>query len=228
MTSPRDLFEDGYFEWEMPGWDGPTHDRPLGFVNPPANLRSPAVAWRRLCDHWRRPVELLEGITVFASAYRDRPRGRLDADWADVGFYLDPAWAAHLMLCSPGFQPSFVSKPRTNVALYPWPDFGEPLNEKRFVRAVRWLLSQARNGRRIEIGCLGGHGRTGTTIACMLVLQGMETHRAIERVRRRYCDEAIETRDQELLVLSLDPRRPKPQPARARGRTTSPAKRHRR
>jgi protein-tyrosine phosphatase len=65
------------------------------------------------------------------------------------------------------------------------------------------LLGQASEGRRVEIGCAGGHGRTGTTLAGLLVLQGLSARSAIRRIRRAYCEEAIESREQEAFVRSL-------------------------
>ena len=67
----------------------------------------------------------------------------------------------------------------------------------------RWLLGQAAEGRRVEIGCAGGHGRTGTTLAGLLVLQGQSARSAIRRIRRTYCAEAIESREQEAFVRGL-------------------------
>jgi hypothetical protein len=40
-----------------------------------------------------------------------------------------------------------------------------------------------------------GHGRTGKTLAGLLVLQGLTPRGALRRVRRTYCDEAVESRE---------------------------------
>ena len=45
------------------------------------------------------------------------------------------------------------------------PILGTPREPRRFKRALRWLLEEASKGHRIEIGCAGGHGRTGSTLA---------------------------------------------------------------
>jgi len=185
--------------WGIPNSDGPTHSRPLSDWLP----RSKSLV--SACHHWREPVGLLEEVVVFASAWFDRPMtGRgVDMSWPDVGFYLDGSWSAGVLVRSPGFRPPFVQRPRSQIVVYPWPDLGAPRDPRRFARALRWLLAQATEGRRVEIGCAGGHGRTGTTLASLLVLQGLSARSAIRRVRRAYCEEAIESREQEAFVRSL-------------------------
>jgi protein-tyrosine phosphatase len=108
-----------------------------------------------------------------------------------------------MLVCSPGVRPPFAQRPKGQIVVYPWPDLGAPRDPRRFHRALRWLLGQASEGRRVEIGCAGGHGRTGTTLAGLLVLQGLSPRSAIRRVRRAYCEEAIESREQEALVRDI-------------------------
>ena len=62
------------------------------------------------------------------------------------------------------------------------------------------LLARARAGDAVEIGCLGGHGRTGTALACLAVLTGTAPDEAVAWVRRRYCDHAVETDAQRAFV----------------------------
>ena len=52
----------------------------------------------------------------------------------------------------------------------------------------------------VEIGCLGGLGRTGTVLACMAVLAGVDPLDAVPWVRENYRSGAIETPDQESWV----------------------------
>ncbi|GBD19820.1 hypothetical protein HRbin28_00254 [bacterium HR28] len=51
--------------------------------------------------------------------------------------------------------------------------------------------------------CCGGHGRTGTALAAMLIARGMDPEEAIEYVRRMHCRLAIETPGQEAYLRSL-------------------------
>ncbi len=104
---------------------------------------------------------LVDEVVVFASAWFDRPmtaRG-VDMSWPDVGFYLDGSWSAAVLVCSPGFRPPFAQRSKGQFVVYPWPDLGAPRDPRWFARALRWLLGQATEGRRVEIGCAGGHGR---------------------------------------------------------------------
>ena len=48
------------------------------------------------------------------------------------------------------------------------------------------LLDRARHGQRVELGCLGGHGRTGTALAWLAVLAGELPDRAVSWVRKNF------------------------------------------
>jgi protein-tyrosine phosphatase len=65
------------------------------------------------------------------------------------------------------------------------------------------MLARARAGERVEIGCLGGHGRTGTAVACLAILSGHPPGEAVAWVRANYCVEAVETTEQEAFVVGL-------------------------
>jgi hypothetical protein len=185
-------------DWGVPDFEGPVHSRSLPRWLPRQHHFFPT------CRHWREPFDLRHGLTVFASAWFDRPsRHRVDMDWPDVGFYLDGSWAQAALVSSPGFRPPFARSTRTRVVVYPWPDLGLPRDQRRFTRALRWLLEQASGGGRVEIGCAGGHGRTGTTLAGLLVVQGMSAREALRKVRRSFCDEAIESDEQVKMIRRL-------------------------
>jgi protein-tyrosine phosphatase len=106
-----------------------------------------------------------------------------------------------VLVCTPGFRPPFAQRQKGQIVAIR--GLGAPRDPRRFLRALRWLLGQVSDGRRVEIGCAGGRGRTGTTVAGLLVLQGLSPRSAIRRVRRAYCEEAIESREQEAFVRDL-------------------------
>lgn len=62
-----------------------------------------------------------------------------------------------------------------------------------------FLTANEREGVPVVVHCAAGHGRTGTMLACALVLKGAEADEAIRQLRelRPY---SIETREQEDLV----------------------------
>jgi hypothetical protein len=126
----------------------------------------------------RTPVVLPDGTTVVAVSFEDAdPYGREQAP--DFGVYLDGRW-----------DPPW---PHGSIA---WPDFGVPDERGAATASLQDALDRARSGERVEIGCLGGHGRTGTALACLAVLAGHPADDAVAWVRRTYCDRAVETDEQ--------------------------------
>ena len=81
-----------------------------------------------------------------------------------------------------------------------WPDFGVPDSSATVISTLTTLLQRAQDGESVEIGCLGGHGRTGTALACMAVLTGCPPDESVNWVRSHYCPQAIETPAQEMFV----------------------------
>jgi hypothetical protein len=77
-----------------------------------------------------------------------------------------------------------------------WPDFRTPRDGPRAAASIRHAYLLARSGRRVEVVCGGGNGRTGTVIACMSVLAGHPADDAVSWTRRHYRPRAVETRGQ--------------------------------
>lgn len=100
----------------------------------------------------------------------------------DFGLYLDHQWL-------PAWPHAHVD----------WPDFGLPVDEPAMIEALDDLLRRARSGAIVETGCLGGHGRTGTAVACLAVLAGLRED-PVEWVRSTYCRLAVETDEQAEMV----------------------------
>lgn len=57
----------------------------------------------------------------------------------------------------------------------------------------------------MEIACGGGHGRTGTALACLAVLDGVAPGEAVAYVREGYHRQAVETPWQYRYVTRLEP-----------------------
>jgi len=133
----------------------------------------------------RSPVAFVDGTTVTAVSFlADDPYTR--EVQPTFGLYLDSRWAP----------------PWPHVQL-DWPDFGVPTDVVVMRSALLDLLQRARSGESVELGCLGGHGRTGTALACLTVLAGTSPTEAVEWVRKNYCPKAVETESQETLVRSF-------------------------
>ena len=59
--------------------------------------------------------------------------------------------------------------------------------------ALREVHSRAQAGERVEVACGGGVGRTGTALAALAVLDGMNPADAVHWVRSTYHRRAVET-----------------------------------
>jgi protein-tyrosine phosphatase len=73
-----------------------------------------------------------------------------------------------------------------------WPDFRLPVDPAYLKEVLLESLRRA-GGERVEIACFGGHGRTGTALACLAVLDGVPAGEAVAYVRERYHPRAVET-----------------------------------
>ncbi|WP_152360338.1 protein-tyrosine phosphatase family protein [Microlunatus speluncae] len=77
-----------------------------------------------------------------------------------------------------------------------WPDFRLPRDNAAAVELIKKTYDLARTGRRVEVSCGGGNGRTGTVIACLAVLAGHPAEDAVAWTREHYRRHAVETRGQ--------------------------------
>jgi len=126
-------------------------------------------------------VRFPDGTEVRPASLSDR----LEHDkWRQFGLYLAEEW-----------HPSWPSD------IIPWQDFGLPKSCAQAVDQIRAAFMLAKDGQHVEVGCLGGHGRTGTVLACMAVLAGVPPKDAVAWVRRNYDTEAVEGTEQERWVL---------------------------
>jgi protein-tyrosine phosphatase len=73
-----------------------------------------------------------------------------------------------------------------------WPDFGLPRDRDALREALQAALVESETGR-VEFGCGGGRGRTGTALACLAVLDGVPAAEAVVYVRQHYSRHAVET-----------------------------------
>lgn len=85
-----------------------------------------------------------------------------------------------------------------------WPDFDVPMDREALRNALLNLLERSKRGATVELGCLGGHGRTGTALACLAVLAGTPAEDAVAWVRANYCPRAVETDEQEEFVRTFE------------------------
>lgn len=80
-----------------------------------------------------------------------------------------------------------------------WRDFGLPADRAAAADALREAWARAA-AERVEIACSAGHGRTGTALACLAVLDGIPNREAVAYVREHYYAGAVETTGQRRFV----------------------------
>jgi hypothetical protein len=80
-----------------------------------------------------------------------------------------------------------------------WPDFSLPADppDAREALAEAWRRAA---DERVEVACAGGRGRTGTALACLAVLDGVDPADAVRFVRAGYSPRAVETPGQRRFV----------------------------
>ena len=82
---------------------------------------------------------------------------------------------------------------------HPIPDFGVPGDSAAFRATLDEVRGELQAERRVAVACMGGLGRTGTTVACLLVDAGVDPEEAIALTRATR-PKTIETEGQEAFV----------------------------
>lgn len=88
---------------------------------------------------------------------------------------------------------------------YPWENQGGPINVHfpiqdmsipqdvgNFRSLVTWICNQLQAGKRVHIGCIGGHGRTGLLLSA-IVAELKAAEDPIKWVRMNHCVKAVES-----------------------------------
>jgi len=74
-------------------------------------------------------------------------------------------------------------------------DGGVPKSPVKFKKMIKWICTQLQEGKKVHVGCIGGHGRTGLVVAAVKNMMDGEKD-AITWVRKHYCKRAVETQIQ--------------------------------
>jgi hypothetical protein len=75
-------------------------------------------------------------------------------------------------------------------------DMCAPKDAARFRKMIEWTAEQLELGKKIHVGCIGGHGRTGTFLAALVSLYKDLTDDPIKWVRENHCVKAVESESQ--------------------------------
>jgi hypothetical protein len=84
-----------------------------------------------------------------------------------------------------------------------WPDFRLPADRERARTVFAEVLHRCAD-ERVELACAGGHGRTGTALACVAILDGVPPDEAVAYVRQHYDAHAVETPWQKRFVRRFE------------------------
>jgi hypothetical protein len=74
-------------------------------------------------------------------------------------------------------------------------DGGVPKDPVRFGKMITWICNQLQKGKKVHVGCIGGHGRTGMVLSAVVAHATGEKN-ATEYVRKHYCKKAVESEKQ--------------------------------
>jgi protein-tyrosine phosphatase len=185
-----------------------TSQSSFGNINKDWTKKAYKTTKSHYCGHWMDKFKLNEECSVYLSA-----RGTVRKDKGNniptYGCYMDSTWQPqHSIWLTPNapndhevelFDQYYQNS--TGAMYIKWPDMGVvPLKE--YSQVIVWCMSRImEKNSKLEIGCVGAHGRTGTVVAGLLVYNGMDGRDAIKEVRTKYCDRAIENKIQENLIV---------------------------
>lgn len=94
-----------------------------------------------------------------------------------------------------------LGKPQPVAVHYPIVNMSVPKREDKFKALIEWLYSELLAGKRVHVGCIGGHGRTGLILAALLHLDGEAD--PIAKARDVYCKKAVESAAQVNYLVKL-------------------------
>jgi Protein-tyrosine phosphatase len=138
-------------------------------------------------------VGLPDGVSVFARSFgQSRPR-----DQPDYGVYLCARRARRRH--ARGWTGTWRAR------WLDWPPLGVPRDSFAAVDALREAHQRAARGERVEIACASGRSRTGTALAALAVIAGMEADAAITWVRGSYPPASVITPGQRRWLDSVTP-----------------------
>jgi hypothetical protein len=110
--------------------------------------------------------------------------------YSPQGFY-----DIEILLCSGGVPSKMLPWWNIQFVLYPIVDMSVPKDIEEFNQLLDWTIEQMRAKKKVHVGCIGGHGRTGTFLAALINRITGETD-TITWLRKNYCTSAVESKEQ--------------------------------
>ncbi len=148
------------------------------------------------CSHNQVEIDM-GGYKVWLSEMPRQSWERIDPD---LGVYMAEVWLDYIdVVLTSGVTVEHSSGYYDTIFLQ-WGD-RQGISLDILHPVVMKILEYIKAGKQVELGCHGGHGRTGTVAACVLAeLEELTGTEAIEALRKRYCKCAVEGNAQIKLV----------------------------
>lgn len=166
------------------------------------NIVTPST-WEK-CRHPATPAYRFEGVTYHGGSEYLVEDPKADPFQGLVCCLLgkrkrvleaEGPWASALAQHVPGGNADAIS--------LDWRDYGVPEVRPEFWVALHQEVKR-RDIKNVLFYCMGGHGRTGTALASILVMNGTYTGPgATEFVRKHYCKKAVESKSQDEYLAGL-------------------------
>lgn len=178
----------------------------LGDIDPP---------WRARCHHVPRVIFRHRTLAIYAASGYAVDDAVVPGRVMRFDLRGNAGERSNTLSVPPGWH-EWARRYNVETCHVAWPDGGIPPLVYEFWPAVLSELL-ARQYDACVWYCVGGHGRTGTALACLALSAGIVTDAtaAIEYVRAKHCSRAIETIAQEQYiarVASQFPGTPNPRP----------------
>lgn len=199
----------------QPGDDTPPIVRSGPQTNVPAKYEPPKYVSKPQCKgHW----DQITGPDGYGYLRIASVKGGIGVD-VDCDYLLgfDIGWKKlsepDTTRYNPGKKPAVPKFPgekaedRTKwpaMAFVAWGDGSPP--DDTILAAAKWVAKEWKAGKNIQFGCFGAHGRTGTFLAMILMINGMADSAtdAVTQVRTKFiCDDAVETNGQINYLLAM-------------------------
>lgn len=165
-------------DWDKGGWKGTEHEY-FG-----SGKKDYSANWKR-CWEDHKPLKILDG-EILGAACAHPQKGY------DIYIGLD-----HGMQFSSKNYPWQKNGGEGPLEfLFPISDMCAPKDVKNFKLMIKWLVVQLKAGKAIQVGCIGGHGRTGLVLAALAQVTGVAPKNAIQWVRKHHCKKAVESASQ--------------------------------
>ena len=134
--------------------------------------------------------------TTFVKCAHNHPSLKI-AEWEIYGgSCLDP------IIKDANIYVGFEQGMRSPIQAYPWNglisfhypivDRNVPVSIDEFRKLLSFLADNLKGGKKIHLGCIGGHGRTGLVLAALVTTMTGNVD-SISYVRTNYCSKAVES-----------------------------------